>query len=198
MASILSAKGALRPLPRASARQKNGVVAIAARCNSTKTTPETTPETLNWGQYLAIRRQRHKWETVASVPTALLGLQGAVAYFSTQTVDFTTSIMGLDPMMFFGLATVGITGLGYLCGPIVGSSLWRISHRKTMHLIEEKDKEFHRRIVKNRVNPSAQSYNNPVPDYYGEKIGSLHQYRQWLRDQAKYRQKAQWATEETS
>lgn len=36
-----------------------------------------------------------------------------------------------------------------------------------MHLIEEKDKEFHRRIVKNRVNPSAQSYNNPVPDYYG-------------------------------
>lgn len=64
---------------------------------------------------------------VASIPTALLGLQGAVAYFSTQTVDFTTSIMvsrptfqaidipsnssqGLDPMMFFGLATVGITG----------------------------------------------------------------------------------------
>ena len=64
---------------------------------------------------------------VASVPTALVGLQGAVAYFSTQTVDFTTSIMvlhssirfifvepnrtqGLDPMMFFGLATVGITG----------------------------------------------------------------------------------------
>jgi mitochondrial import inner membrane translocase subunit TIM23 len=36
-----------------------------------------------------------------------------------------------------------------------------------MHLIEEKDKEFHRRIVKNRVNPSAQSYNNPVPDFYG-------------------------------
>lgn len=65
------------------------------------------------------------------------------------------------------LSTALPAGLGYICGPIVGSSLWRISHRKTMHLIEEKDKDFHRRIVKNRVNPSAQSYNNPVPDYYG-------------------------------
>lgn len=34
---------------------------------------------------------------VASIPTALLGLQGAVAYFSTQTVDFTTTIMVLRP-----------------------------------------------------------------------------------------------------
>lgn len=198
MSTVISAKGVLRSLPRTSAKQKNGIVAVVIRCNSTKTTPETTPGTLNWTQYLAIRRQRHRWEAVASIPTALVGLQGAVAYFSMQTVDFTTSIMGLDPMTFFGLATVGITGLGYLCGPIVGSSLWRISHRKTMHLIEEKDKEFHRRIVKNRVNPSAQSYNNPVPDFYGEKIGSLHQYRQWLRDQSKYRRKAQWATEKAS
>jgi len=64
MASILSAKRALRSLPGTSVKQKNGVVAVATRCNSTKTTPETTPETLNWSQYLAIRRQRHKWETV--------------------------------------------------------------------------------------------------------------------------------------
>lgn len=65
MASILSAKGTLRSLPRASVRQNNGIAAAAAtRFNSTKTTPETTPGTLNWSQYLAIRRQRHKWETV--------------------------------------------------------------------------------------------------------------------------------------
>ena len=64
MTSILSAKGALRSLPRASVRQKNGIVVVTTRCNSTKTTSETTPGTLNWSQYLAIRRQRHKWETV--------------------------------------------------------------------------------------------------------------------------------------
>jgi hypothetical protein len=29
----------------------------------------------------------------------------------------------------------------------------------------------------------------------GEKIGSLRDYRQWLRDQAKYKRKAQWPEE---
>ena len=29
----------------------------------------------------------------------------------------------------------------------------------------------------------------------GEKIGSLHAYRQWLRDQAKYKKKAKWLEE---
>jgi mitochondrial import inner membrane translocase subunit TIM23 len=65
-----------------------------------------------------------------------------------------------------------------------------------MALIEARDREFHQHIVKNRVDPRAQSATNPVPDFYGEpssssrfrdvteylfpgeKIGSLHQYRQ--------------------
>ena len=92
-----------------------------------------------------------------------------------------------------------------------------------MH-IDAKDREFFRRIAKNRVDVSLQNPTQPVPDYYGvyihsrsefmliiyagEKIGSLHQYRQvrmfvlpprvvsadhtiqWLRDQSKYRRKA--------
>jgi len=118
-----------------------------------------------------------------------------VAYFGNLDADITVPIMGIDPMMFYGFSTLACMGLGYLIGPVVGTTLWRTSHRRTMHLIEAKDKEFHRRIVKNRVNPTGQSYNNPVPDFYGEKIGSLHQYRQWLRDQGKYRRKAQWAEE---
>jgi hypothetical protein len=66
-----------------------------------------------------------------------------------------------------------------------------------MPLFETRDKEFYRHLVKNRVDPSAQSTSNPVPDYYGsslvhllplpntqnhrcagEKIMSLHGYRQ--------------------
>ena len=70
MASILSAKRALRSLPGISVKQNNGIVAVATRCNSTKTAPEPTPETLNWSQYLTIRRQRHKWETVRVVMLA--------------------------------------------------------------------------------------------------------------------------------
>ena len=36
-----------------------------------------------------------------------------------------------------------------------------------MALIEARDREFHSRIVKNRVDPTAQSATNPVPDFYG-------------------------------
>lgn len=42
-----------------------------------------------------------------------------------------------------------------------------MTHRRTLTLIEAKDREFHRHIVNNRVDPTAQSANNPVPDYYG-------------------------------
>lgn len=42
-----------------------------------------------------------------------------------------------------------------------------MTHRRTLTLIEAKDREFYRHIVKNRVDPRAQSANNPVPDYYG-------------------------------
>ncbi|KAG8901698.1 TIM23 complex component, partial [Tulasnella sp. 403] len=63
-------------------------------------------------------------------------------------------------------------------------------HRKALASIEARDREFYHRIVKNRVDPSRQSPMNPVPDYYGEKVGSLRQYRQWLRDQGKFRRKA--------
>ena len=37
-----------------------------------------------------------------------------------------------------------------------------------MALIEDRDREFHRHIVRNRVDPRAQSATNPVPDFYGE------------------------------
>lgn len=82
-------------------------------------------------------------------------------------------------------------------GPMIGSTIWRMSHGKAMKLIEAKDREFHRHITKNRVDPTAQSATNPVPDFYGkpmcdareircsylhrlkgEKIGSIHDYRQ--------------------
>lgn len=53
-------------------------------------------------------------------------------------------------------------------GPVVGSYFWRMTHRKAMNLIEIKDREFHNRIVKNRVDPSVQSPTNPLPDFYGE------------------------------
>jgi import inner membrane translocase subunit TIM23 len=49
-----------------------------------------------------------------------------------------------------------------------------MTHRRTLALIEAKDREFYRHIVKNRVDPRAQSTNNPVPDYYGIYLPTFH------------------------
>jgi len=117
--------------------------------------------------------------------------------------------MGLDPLLLCMLATTGVagtfgssthtkslltnffalilitldglTGMGYLVGPVVGSQMWRLTHRKTMSLIEDKEKLFHQHIKRNRVDPSTQSTTNPVPDFYG-KQESLPMSTQVLTD----------------
>ncbi|KAG1728634.1 mitochondrial import protein Pam17 [Suillus paluster] len=129
----------------------------------------------------------------ATIPACILGFAGGLAYFGSLESDATKPIM----IRYFstGGCTVSCMGLGYLIGPAIGAAGWRMTHRRAMNLIEAKDREFHQHIVKNRVDPTAQSATNPVPDFYGEKIGSLHQYRQWLRDQARFRRKARFAEE---
>lgn len=47
----------------------------------------------------------------------------------------------------------------------------------------QKEREFYDRIKRHRVDPTSSSIANPVPDYYGEKIGSVADYRRWLKDQ---------------
>ncbi|KAF7337865.1 hypothetical protein MVEN_02009500 [Mycena venus] len=99
-------------------------------------------------------------------------------------------IMGVDPMIFYGGCTVLCMGAGYVLGPSLGSAVWRIMNRRVVAQIDARDREFYNHIARNRVDSALQSATNPIPDYYGEKVGSLKQYRQWLRDQAKYRRKA--------
>lgn len=49
--------------------------------------------------------------------------------------------------------------------------------------VKQKEKIFYARIKKHRADPASSSPQNPIPDYYGEKIGSVKDYRRWLKDQ---------------
>lgn len=118
--------------------------------------------------------------------------------------------MGIEPLVLYAIAGVGCTGapppmsrifrgpdrcagLGYLIGPAIGSTCWRLMHRARLPLLDARERELHRRIVKYRVPPELTPANNPrLPDFYGEKIGSLQDYRKWLRDQARYKRKMKW------
>ncbi|KZS89962.1 mitochondrial import protein Pam17 [Sistotremastrum niveocremeum HHB9708] len=163
-----------------------------APCRHNSSTATLADASLTWPEYLAIRRAKRRWELATTIPATILGFGLGAAYFGSLEGDTTKPIMGIDPLWVYSGATLACGGFGYLIGPTIGSSIWRLTHRRTMTLIDARDREFHRRIVKNRVDPRSQSATNPVPDFYGEKIGSLHQYRQWLRDQARYRRKAAW------
>ncbi|EAU88938.1 presequence translocated-associated motor subunit PAM17 [Coprinopsis cinerea okayama7 len=166
-----------------------------ATAESTTAKPNAPPpkapakHDLTWPEYLAIRRGRRRWETAATIPAGLLGFGSGLAYFGSLETDPLKPIFGIDPFMAYGILTVACLGAGVLVGPSIGGALWRFSHRHQVHLIDAKEREFLRRIAKNRVDASLQSPTAPVPDYYGERVGSLHQYRQWLRDQNKYRRK---------
>ena len=56
---------------------------------------------------------------------------------------------------------------------------------------KQKERDLYRRIKQHRVDPSSSSAGNPVPDYYGEKIGSVAEYRTWMKDQRAYNKRRQ-------
>lgn len=63
-------------------------------------------------------------------------------------------------------------------------------NRKIMPAMDERDKLFYEHIKKNRSSARLNSIRNPVPDYYGEKIRSVADYRSWLRKQREHYRKA--------
>lgn len=59
-------------------------------------------------------------------------------------------------------------GVGYVVGPSLGSSVWRLVNRNSVTRIDALDREFYKHVARNRVDASLQSATNPIPDYYGE------------------------------
>jgi mitochondrial import inner membrane translocase subunit TIM23 len=92
-------------------------------------------------------------------------------------------------MISLGLTTFAGLGVGWLLGPFIGNLVWRTLHRASLRDFVAKEKTFFERIKKHRVDPRGASANNPVPDYYGERVGSVHGYRSWLKDQRAFNRK---------
>ncbi|WBW72824.1 TIM23 translocase complex-associated motor subunit Pam17 [Schizosaccharomyces osmophilus] len=151
--------------------------------------PKTTT-TLDWPTFLKLRKSRRRFETFTSIPTAVLGLGVGSSYFMTRAVDPTVTMMGLDMFTIYVLATIASGAFGWLIGPTLGRQVWTLINRKQANQIAYREEEFYKHLKKNRVVPSMESYSNPIPDYYGEKIFSLWDYRRWLRDQKAYVQRS--------
>lgn len=148
------------------------------------------PTKLTWSDFFKLRKLQHRINVGSSLFSMLLGCNISWAYLSTMEIDPTQLLLGFDPFTVISAGIIASGTLGYLLGPTVGSQVFKLSHGKQLVQFNDKNKEFLKHIIHNRVDASSQSFSNPVPDYYGEKIGSLKEYKQWLRDCHAYAKKA--------
>lgn len=146
---------------------------------------------LTWNDFLALRTKRRRVNVVVSVISTAVAAGLGWGVLANMVIDPTEMIMGFDPFMVISLAVVLCGAGGYLIGPSIGNVVFLRMIGKQAPTFVRKEADFLAHIRKNRPDPSQQSYANPVTDYYGEKIGSLKDYRRWLRDGRAYRRKTQ-------
>ncbi|KAF2090805.1 Pam17-domain-containing protein [Saccharata proteae CBS 121410] len=150
-----------------------------------KTAPAQQPtETLTWNRYLALRKTRRLLGLIASGITAVAGTAAGGWLLATQNLDaIGAQTLGLDPLIVMVLGAFSCGGVGWLMGPTLGNGVFALMYRGLGRQVADKEREFYARLKKYRVDPTSSSLANPVPDYYGEKIGSVANYRRWLKDQ---------------
>ncbi|KAJ2560033.1 TIM23 complex component [Coemansia sp. RSA 1933] len=144
---------------------------------------------LNWEDFFYMRRNRRQWARVAAVPSGLMGLVAGAAFFASVRVGPNEMIFGFDPILVFCGATLGCMLVGFGMGPITSKAYFRFVSPGMERALERKEQEFFKHIEANRSDPIYSSVNNPLPDYYGEKIISLSGYRHWLRKQREHERK---------
>ena len=146
---------------------------------------------LNWNDFFKLRKSRRRYSLISSIITSVVCC-GATAFTLTdspQVQDQLTKLIPADPFITLGIVTFGGLLLGWLIGPVFGNSVWRLSHRGRLPEFTIKEREFFARVKAHRVNPAGASTTNPVPDFYGEKVGSVQGYRRWLKDQRAFNRK---------
>ncbi|KAF1815963.1 mitochondrial import protein Pam17 [Eremomyces bilateralis CBS 781.70] len=163
---------------------------ISLQCTRTYSASATTPPSqsvetkLTWNRFLELRKHRRRYGLTASVVFGVGCVTGGTSFILSRDLEAAAAQMvGLDPFIVMGLSTMGLGAVGWLLGPLLGNALFNIMYRKYLPDFALKEREFFNRIKKYRVDPISSSVSNPVPDYYGEKIGSVAGYRQWLKDQ---------------
>lgn len=150
----------------------------------------STAPSMNWVDFFKLRKQNKRINVITSTVTAFGGAFATLTYLGNIEIDVEKPIMGLDPFMVMG-GVVVLGGLvGYTVGPFFGTHVFNLANRNALSQFRAKDLLFLQRIKRYRVDPSSQSFSNPVPDYYGERIYSLDSYKQWLRDCNAFRRKS--------
>lgn len=155
------------------------------------TNPPASSVVLDWNTFFRLRANRRRFSLASSIITSVGTTAGTIILISEnpELGDNITKVIPTDPFIGLGIATFAATFFGWLIGPIFGNTIWRLFNRSQLPEFTIKEKAFFDRVKKHRVNPTGASTNNPVPDFYGEKVGSVAGYRRWLKDQRVFNRK---------
>ncbi|KAK0821795.1 TIM23 complex component [Friedmanniomyces endolithicus] len=159
---------------------------------TTTTTSPPANDILTWDRFFALRRRKRYINLAASLATASATVAIVGPILAQQDIDtWGAQISGIDPIFVLGISTMAVAGGGWLCGPTFGGAAFGVwaGRRGWARAIQEKEKSFYRRIQMFRADPSSSSPQNPIPDYYGEKVASVRDYRRWLKDQRAFKLK---------
>ncbi|KAL9541232.1 hypothetical protein MBANPS3_009236 [Mucor bainieri] len=160
------------------------------RLSSTKANLAASQNVIpTWNDYFKLRKKRRVYEVASYLPSTVVPAAGTFAYFLQMQVDPLTKVLGMDPLMAAVASTLAAGFGGFLMGPVVGNAFFKLMNGKVVHAMDIRDKEFYEHIKKNRADARLNSIRNPVPDYYGEKIQSVQDYRAWLRKQREHYRK---------
>lgn len=141
-----------------SASSAPGSAAAGAQASDNKPS-----EILDWNTFFRLRRRRRLFQLTSSITTSAVGFVSGASIISSSNMDALVSQLPLDPFISLGLMTFTCAGAGWLVGPIVGTGIFNVQNRKFRSQMDQKEKEFYRRIKQYRVDPSASSMANPVP-----------------------------------
>ncbi len=121
---------------------------------------------MTWNDFFKRRQTRRRFQLGSSVATSATGFVASVQAITLVDLDPILSQIPLDPFISTGLLTFVCAALGWLAGPSLGMALFNLRNGRVKEM-EEKEKEFYRRIKKWRVDPSGSSVGNPVPGELG-------------------------------
>lgn len=99
--------------------------------NAAQTPAGDDDKPMDWNTFFMLRKQRRRLQLAFSTLACLGGGTAGALFLSTGTMDSLVSQLPLDPFITLGLMTFGFAALGWLLGPILGTTVFNMIKRNT-------------------------------------------------------------------
>ena len=139
-------------------------------------------EFTGWNDWFLFRKRISLFRRMHAMPCALLSLPINYVMMSSPWLDPSKPVLGIDPLLFIGVSLFGTATVGYLIGSSLPIGYLRFWKPHLYHEYNDRLRTFYYKVVKHRANvPADPSKFTQSVDFYGEKISSLSDFRQWLK-----------------